>query len=315
MTMAHSSYTFEDLSGSAASTSSNPYDGLIEACHHDPAQVQARYAAHRETREVQQKAKLLSREFTSVTTDQILHKLENEPGFEDPRHCLVYWARPPQKIKDLVSEIQSRIKTVVPRLWTMPPLNLHMTALEITHSKSEAEITTLVDQLRPVLEQVTDYTLTHRARLIRPMITYDAQALALSYLPAAGESLSTERAAKDDEYSYHQLRRDLYEIASQHVKVESRYVVPSAHLTIGRFIYADEFETEQGGFDHARMAKLVQVIEATNAWLREEYWPKEGQDIKAGGEWIVGEAKGLDHRRGALWYGGGGETVRLGKGF
>jgi hypothetical protein len=31
-------------------------------------------------------------------------------------------------------------------------------------------------------------------------------------------------------------------------------------------------------------------------------------------EWLVGDGKGLDCREGALWYGGG-QTVRLGKGF
>jgi len=196
----------------------------------------------------------------------------------------------------------------------MPLSNLHMTALEITHSKTEPEISTLVDQLRPVLEQMTDLPFTHRARLIKPIITYDAQAMALSYLPAAGECLPTGRTLDDDEYSYHQLRRDLYSIASKHVKVDSRYVVPSAHLTIGRFIYADEVQTSKGSFDHTKMAKLVEAIEETNSWLKREYWPKEGQPIKVGGEWIVGEEKGLDHRRGSLWYGGG-ETVRLGKGF
>jgi hypothetical protein len=29
----------------------------------------------------------------------------------------------------------------------------------------------------------------------------------------------------------------------------------------------------------------------------------------------VGEEKGLEFRKGALWYGAGGETVLLGKGF
>ena len=72
----------------------------------------------------------------------------------------------------------------------MPRDNLHMTALEITHSKTAPEIDALVEQLRPVLEEVTDYTLTHRSRLVKPMITYDAQAMALSFLPAAGEGLS-----------------------------------------------------------------------------------------------------------------------------
>jgi len=196
----------------------------------------------------------------------------------------------------------------------MPPSNLHMTALEITHSKTESEIAALVDQLRPVLEEVTDFPFTHRARLVKPMVTYDAQAMALSFVPAAGESLPAGRATEADGYSYHHLRRDLFNLASRHVKVDSRYVVPSAHLTIGRFIHADEFQMAEGGFDHAKMSKLIQAIDEINTWLRDEYWPQTGSTIKAGGEWIVGESKGLDHREGALWYGGG-QTVRLGRGF
>jgi len=190
-----------------------------------------------------------------------------------------------------------------------------MTALEITHSETAAEIDALVEQLRPALEEVTDYTFKHRARVVKPMVTYDAQAMALSFLPAAGESLPAGRTAEDDSYSYHHLRRDLYGLTSKHVKVDSRYVVPSAHLTIGRFIYADEFETKDGKFDAEKMQRLIEVIEETNQWLREEFWPKDGQEIKEGGQWIVGEGVGLDHRKGALWYGGGGSTVRLGKGF
>jgi hypothetical protein len=31
------SYTFEDLSGATPTVSDNPYDGLIEACHDNPA--------------------------------------------------------------------------------------------------------------------------------------------------------------------------------------------------------------------------------------------------------------------------------------
>ena len=55
-------------------------------------------------------------------------------------------------------------------------------------------------------------------------------------------------------------------------------------------------------------------IELINHWLEAEFWPKGNDKIKPGGEWIVGEEKGLDFRKGTLWYGGG-ETVYLGKGF
>lgn len=67
---------------------------------------------------------------------------------------------------------------------------------------------------------------------------------------------------------------------------------------------------------------LIAKIEEINQWLQNEYWPRlqQGTDgttrevMPDGGEWIVGEEKGLDFRKGRLWYGGG-ETVYLGKGI
>ena len=199
----------------------------------------------------------------------------------------------------------------------MPQNNLHMTALEITHSLTAPEIHSLVEQMSSSKEQITNHTYDHRARLVKPSVSFDAQALALSFLPAAGEESQSERTSHDDAYTYHHLRRDLFALATEAgVTVASRYVVPSAHLTIGRFIETSDFEVEHGGegkIDGARVAELVKVIEEINEWLEREFWPIDGR-IKEGGEWIVGEEKGLDFRQGALWYGGG-ETVRLGKGF
>ncbi|KAF2157636.1 hypothetical protein K461DRAFT_250769 [Myriangium duriaei CBS 260.36] len=300
------SYTFEDLSGTAASQSGNPYDGLIETCHNNPTEIQARYATHREARGTQQKEKLLSPSFNAVTIDQTLHQLETQPSFRDSRNCLVFWARPTEPVRDLIATIQQRLRKIVPNLWLMPPSNLHMTALEVTHSLTAPEIDDFVQQLSPVAQEMVDYTHSHRARLVKPKVTYDAQAMALSFLPADGEG---------DGYGYHHLRRDLYSISTKAgVKIASRYVVPSAHLTVGRFVFAEDFEMEGGGFDAGRMKRLVEEIEGINAWLETEYWPKEDGVIKAGGEWVVGQGKGLDHRKGTLWYGGG-ETIVLGKGF
>lgn len=199
----------------------------------------------------------------------------------------------------------------------MPQTSLHMTALEITHSLTLPEILSLVETLKPHMQKITDYTFSHRARLVKPSLSFDAQALALSFLPAAGEQGGASgREAGDDAYTYHHLRRDLFALATEAgVRVASRYVVPSAHLTIGRFIESFDFETEDGRVDGGKVAKMVEAIEEINEWLREEYWPVEGADIRHGAEWIVGEEKGLDFRQGALWYGSGGETVRLGKGF
>ncbi|KAF7185544.1 hypothetical protein HII31_13041 [Pseudocercospora fuligena] len=291
-------YTFQDLSGalSNGTKTDNPYHDLIESCNGDPAKIQERYNNHRVNRNAQQKENLFAKDFPGVTIDEILMKLENPdkyPGYEDPRHCLVVWARPTANVKKLIVEVQSRLREVVPNLWIMPQDSLHMTALEITHSLTAPEIDALVEQIKPHAESITDYTATHHPRLVRPTVSFDAQALALSWLPATGK--------EGDDYTYHHLRRDLFTLASKTgVIVASRYVIPSAHLTIGRFINKED--TPDG--DHEAISKLVHKIEEINAWL---------QDCED--EWIVGEEKGLDFRKGTLWYGNGGETIRLGRGF
>jgi vesicle-fusing ATPase len=188
-------------------------------------------------------------------------------------------------------------------LWLMPQDNLHITALEMTHSKKAEEIQQLVDQMREKLPSITNYTFDHRARLVKPMIGFDASALALSFVPAAAESLTSGRTLADAKYTYHHLRRDLYTLCQETgVTVDSRYVVPSAHLTIGRFIESKDFVDEAGKFDPEKMEIFVKKIEEVNAWLQKEYWPEfNGGSIPDGGDWILGEEKGLDCRMGTVW--------------
>lgn len=148
------------------------------------------------------------------------------------------------------------------------------------------------------------------------MLSFDGAALALSFLPAAGEGLSalqdssaSVRTAQDDVFTYHHLRRDLFNIAKKTgVSIDSRYIVPSSHITVGRFLTQD---------DHVgpgKMAAWIAKIESINKWLESEYWPKGGGEVREDAQWIVGQEKGLDCRIGTLWYGGG-STVRIGEGF
>lgn len=81
------------------------------------AQIQARYEAHRRTRNEQQRSKLLDPAFAGVTLDPILQRIHDpkiEPGYVDPRHCLVFWARPPEKIRCLIGELQRKLRSVAP---------------------------------------------------------------------------------------------------------------------------------------------------------------------------------------------------------
>lgn len=192
----------------------------------------------------------------------------------------------------------------------MPIERMHITVLEIAHSLTDPEIKTFVEALEPKAAKITDYTYTHRARLIKPTLSYDGAALALSFLPSAGEGLpSSGRTKEDDNFTYHHLRRDLFNIASTAgIAIDSRYIVPSSHVTLGRFLVQDDHNTSE------KMEKFIGLIEEINGWLEDTFWPKEGEGRKLDGEWIVGQEKGLDFREGVLWYGGG-NTVRLGEGF
>jgi hypothetical protein len=201
----------------------------------------------------------------------------------------------------------------------MPLENLHITILEIVHSVTEPEMEAIVSTLLTggAAEEIVNLTLTHRTRLIKPVISYDASAMALSFVPAAaGEGVSSS-ASDDERYTYHHLRRDVYDkTVAAGVKPLFRYTVPSAHLTIARFITQDGFvDSSSNQVDHGRVRALIEKIEELNARLQAEYWPKkEDGSIKVGGEWIVGQEKGIDFRKGRLWYGGG-ETVLSGEAF
>jgi len=191
--------------------------------------------------------------------------------------------------------------------------------MEVTHSLTATEIEHLVSILLPRCQEIADSPLKHKPRLIKPMLSYDAAALALSFVPASGEALTHGRTPEDDNCTYHHFRRNLFNsITDAGLKVGSRYVVPSAHLTIARFNTPNVFGRDPwDGSVTLEMKKRqhwIKEIEMINKWLEAEFWPQEGQVIKAGGEWIVGEEKGLDFRKGTLWYGGG-ETIVLGKGF
>lgn len=198
----------------------------------------------------------------------------------------------------------------------MPQDCLHITVLEVTHSKKAEEIKQLVDQIRDRVPAMTDYTFDHRARLTKPLIGFDASALALSFVPAAGEGLLPGRTAEDDAFTYHHLRRDIFRLCSDAgLEVDSRYVVPSSHLTIGRFIDSKDFADANGSPDPLKMKLFIEKIEEINSWLEKEFWPEHnGDKIPSGGEFNIGEEKGLNCRMGTLWYGGG-ESVHRGKGY
>ncbi|KAJ7147687.1 RNA ligase/cyclic nucleotide phosphodiesterase [Mycena crocata] len=280
----------------------NPFDSLIEASGHDPEEIQARYETHRTTRNAQQKIKFLSPEFDGVSVDPILLRLEDasiEPGFVDTRNSMNVIVRPPEKVRKLIRKCQDKLQEIIPNLWIAPQTALHMTVLEVAHSRTVEEIALLAEQLSGVAPSIVNHPRTHHTRLVKPLLSFDASALALSFLPCP------------DAYTYHHLRRDLFSLArTAVVELGGRYVVPSAHVTVGRFIRAEDLRTDER-VDPGKVRKLVARIEDINAWLEREFGV-EGSEAM---EWIVGEETGLEWRTGLVWYGFGGETLAMGEAF
>ncbi|KAI0434332.1 RNA ligase/cyclic nucleotide phosphodiesterase [Xylaria sp. FL1042] len=309
----------EDLSGVVLKPGENPYNALIEACHGDPAEIQSLYAAHRIRRNAQQKEKFLDANFKELIIDPYLLRLENphiEPGFKDTRYCMTFWGRPPIHVLELASVIQQKLKEVAPDIWLMPQHRMHITTLELAFCRTAQEIEEIKETLKPGIPAIASYTYRHRARLVKPMISYDLSAFAVSFLPAAGESEvspapippdNADVLEQGDSYSYHHLRRDMWDQAKvAGITIDSRYIVPSAHITLGRYLTHKDHATP------VQRKKWVDAIDKINEWLEREVWGKSDSEVV--GEWIVGQEKGIDVRVGNLWYGGG-RTVLLGEGF
>ncbi|RMJ23098.1 hypothetical protein PHISP_06022 [Aspergillus sp. HF37] len=310
----------------ALSVPENPFQRLIKACNDSPvlavllstlkgrinciqAQLQEHYEAHRTSRNAQYRARILSSDFPGWQVDEILRRLhesssESDAPLIDTRNNLSFWARPPRHIRDLIAGIQEDIRTVAPTLWFAPPEYLHTTVLEIASSRTPAEVDALVSRLSSegADARIASYTLSHRTHLVNPVVTYDAMAMALSFVPAA-----------DDAYSYHHLRRDVFDqVVASEVEINSRYAVPSAHITIARFITQDGFQREGSGpdarcVDSGRVRALIESIDGINERIR-------GHWGMTAAEWVVGHEKGLDLHGGRTWYGGG-EAIMVGQGF
>ncbi|KAI9374035.1 RNA ligase/cyclic nucleotide phosphodiesterase [Aspergillus egyptiacus] len=315
----------------------NPFDQLLHDCHNNSKAIQSRYEAHRTNRNIQSREKLLHPGFPGWDTDEILAKLiahqstetdENSnsnsnnarprPPFVDHRHNLNFCARPPSHIKELVAEIQRELLDVVPGLWLAPPEYLHITTIELANSRTKEEIDVLATQLKAsgVAPKLLEYASAARnhTRLVKPILSYDASAMALSFLPAAGEPTAWTsgldyRHRHDDAYTYHHLRRDLAGmVMDAGLAMHARYIVPSAHVTVARFVSREGILDDGGVVDRGKVGELVERVERVNAMLREKYWPDSDQGMPAKGEWVVGK-EGFEFNKGTTWYGGGEKMV------
>ncbi|KAK9487871.1 RNA ligase/cyclic nucleotide phosphodiesterase [Lipomyces starkeyi] len=264
----------------SASLSTNAYEAFIQTYNSPTAMVKA-YDMHRRTRNRDRRALLDAN--GEVAPDPILKGLvlDKQPPEFDPRNCVTVWCRPTKQIVELVQQVQNMLRSVEPDIWLMPSENLHMTALEILHSADDDAVELELQRLKPYLKTL----LAPRPApvLVKPMLSFDQSALALSFLPE-----DSPIGDSGNWYTYHHYRLDLNNIVQKAgVPVESRYQVPSAHVTVARFV-----KPLAGSMQHW-LAKLDEI----NNWLEND----RGRDIR----WVVGDERGNECRCGRIWYGGG----------
>ncbi|KAJ5805997.1 Ribosomal protein L44e [Penicillium pulvis] len=282
----------------------NQFQQLISACGNDPKRIHNIYEEHRSNRNAKFKEVLLNPGFREWQFDEILGNiLKAEKGliqYDDPRSNISLLARPPKHICELIQDIQQEIADVAgPCLWLAPQDSLHITTCELMNAKTRTEVDDMIAifQQKLPLEEIVNYTLTHSPRLVRPIVSYDATAVALSFVPAA----ETDK----DLYTYHHLRRDLWDFVSESgCQLGARYIVPSAHVTIGRYAMPPGADQSKELDDLCvRVAGLIEKIEDINQELMSGYWKRFGSPSR--GVWVVGQEQGMQLNQGRSWYGNG----------
>lgn len=250
----------------------NPFSCLIEACP-EPDCMQEAYERHRRTRNHDKSEELRTRKI-AVKPDPILSGLlHGEPPEFDPRNCITLWGRPTSEVVQVVTQVQKELRAVTKALWCMPPDCLHLSILEVAHSVTEDKVRALLKRLKPAINSLKN--IPSDVVLVKPLICFDNSAVALTLVPHSSS-----------DFTYTHYRAWLHETVTEAgVDVESRYQVPSAHITIGRFT-----ETVNGEI----VDQLVDAIGQINDRL-------ESSAV----EWHIGQEREVEVRCGRIWYGGG----------
>jgi hypothetical protein len=158
-----------------------------------------------------------------------------------------------------------------------------MTLLEILCVGTSRHLSSVVAKIKPHLHELLQ---TKGCRLVQPMLTCDRVAFAITFVSPV-----------DDNWGHLHLREQIWENCVDCVGVmpRMRYCLPSAHVTIARWI----------GPATGDIVRIQEIVGQINAKI-EEIW----KDV--GGLWTVadnGGAEGVRCLSGLIWYGIGDELI------
>lgn len=156
----------------------------------------------------------------SISIDHELVEELSHPG-SDRRSGVNLVSRPYGDIVAFIQAIQKYLRDAEPDQYYYPASDLHLTVLEICHSRTPAEAAQMAAAVAPLLQAIVNSQLL--IDLASPELTFDDRAVALSF-KSGQERLDDLRMALSGHLS------DLG------VCVSPRYKPSSAHVTLMRYM-------------------------------------------------------------------------------
>ena len=158
---------------------------------------------------------------TGIVLDEVLIRELREEG-SDIRHGVNLICLPNQAIVDHITALQRRLFQYEPTQYYYPGRDLHLTLVEICHSRAEEE----AQHLASAVQSIVPFFLERQqpaAVLDDPVLIHDSRGAALNFLP------------RDEQLQHlRQVLRD--ELALNGITIASRYAVMSAHITLLRYV-------------------------------------------------------------------------------
>ncbi len=158
---------------------------------------------------------------TGIVLDEVLIRELREKG-SDIRHGVNLICLPNQTIVNQITTLQRQLFQYEPTQYYYPGRDLHLTLIEICHSRAEEE----AQHLASAVQSIVPFFLEGQqppAVLDDPVLIHDSRGAALNFLPR-DEQLQHLRQALRDELALHG------------ITIASRYAATSAHITLLRYI-------------------------------------------------------------------------------
>lgn len=151
--------------------------------------------------------------------DEILRSELEAPG-SDQRGGVNLIVRPLADVLGRASRIQSRLQALEPSQYYCPPGDIHLTLVEICHSRTLSEARTLAESvlgaMGDLLAEASPFWLDC------PQLGFDEGGVALSFMPVGDALQSTRRSI-------------IKRLEQLGVGAQSRYPAQSAHMTLMRY--------------------------------------------------------------------------------